>query len=166
MRPEGFPEREPDTQRDLERPSFDSAPPGSTWKPRAPMGSATYSIVPGRDEYESGVACTETASVPPPRPESLDDSNAWRVDRMLARLMRLSHYELLEIDETAEAYAVTSRYHALVSEAHAWRASASPALRRKIDVLLDAFAEAYEALATTPKRAAYDAKLREARGRR
>ena len=160
MRPEGLPERELDTQRDLARPSFDTAPP----KPRAPMDSATYSIHPGRGQAEFGVARTATASAAPsPSIATDDDSNARRVDRMLARLTRLSHYELLELDETANTYDVASRYHVLVDEAHAWRASASPALRRKIDILVDAFAEAYEELATTPKRTAYDARLRETR---
>ncbi len=131
------------------------------------MASATYSIVPGRSPYESGVACIEIASAPPVRAvDAHDDSNGWRVDRMLARLTRLSHYELLEIDETADAHGVSARYLAVVDELYAWRSSASPVLRRKIDILADAYAEAYEALATTTKRSAYDAKLREARERR
>jgi hypothetical protein len=126
------------------------------------MPSASYSIVPGRTPYESGVAPIEVAAVPAPgEPPPEDDVSHWQVDLMLARLPRITHNALLEVDDSASSELVNQRYHALVRQVDGWRVSESPTLRRKIAIVLDALAEAYETLSAAARRREGLARLRE-----
>jgi hypothetical protein len=154
---EPFPEYEPATRPDhnvvpaSERTVDRDAPPRSTWNPRPPMKSATYSLVAGRAEYEDEcVPKSEVATTRPsrPAPPSREMAKTWRLRLFVGRIGRVSPAELLEVDPRADWDVVRTRYRSLVREFSVMAyASTDAGLRRRVALLLQGLAHAYEALA-------------------
>jgi hypothetical protein len=156
---EPFPESEPATRPDFRvLPLSDEAarpPPPSTWRPRPPMKSATYSIVPDRESLDEAAARSEIATPLPPRPAPPSPAMAksWRLRLLIGRIGRVTPAELLDVAEGADWATIRARYLALVREfqASAYE-SADGATRRRVAILLAGLAEAYEALAASHDR--------------
>jgi len=166
---EAFPENEPATRRDFsllpeskptptrEREAAREASPVSSWRPRPKMKSETYCIVPGRagEEEDEGAARSEIATPLPPRPlpPTAEMQRTWRLRLLVGRIGRVSPAELLEVPEDASWATIHTRYMSLVGELRAYRTD-DPGVRRRIALLLQGLAEAYEALVATRRRPA------------
>ena len=99
------------------------------------------------------MAQSEVATPLPPRPvaPTPEMAKTWRLRLLVGRIGRVSPAELLELPEDADWSTIHARYMSLVGELRAYRTD-DPGVRRRIALLLQGLAEAYEALAKTNRR--------------
>ena len=139
-----------------------------SWRPRPPLESTTYSIVPGRGERWTSAPASAPRSGPVATGEddAISPDQRREIDAMYAALPTLSHYELLGVSRDVDPVALRANYDALLAAFHPHRFARKrmePALQ-KLEIILAWVNGAYTTLIDPGRRAAYDAGLEKRAG--
>ncbi len=134
---------------------FNDAPPN--WRPRPPLESTTYTIVPGALEKDASAdASTEWD-------DELTQSQSTSIDAMYSSMESLTHYEMLGLSESADANAIERAHEALSATfrpsrfARKHASTPDATWQAKLDGIRARIDEAYATLSSASRRACYDA---------